>query len=610
MCGILAHFGKIDRQLFVKMTESQKHRGPDHTGYFFNESKQVSLGHTRLAVVDLTPASHGPFFSPCKNYGIIFNGEIYNAPELRKDIEKNFRNINFITKNSDTEVLLNSYIAFDFDMFDKIEGMFAFVIVDFIKNKILLARDRFGQKPLHYCTKNGDLTISSELTPIKILYRGGLYRDDLSVAKFLAHDAIPAPRTLYKDVYQVCPASYISFDLSNLQKRTQSRYWHLKFNRNNNKINQEKLIDLIKKSVKKCSLADVPCAALLSGGLDSTVVGYFLKEEVSPLHSFNFSSSEKSFDETYYANIASETIGSYHKSVFFEQEYYDEKIFSLYKKLDSPNGDSGLIPSYFLCKEISKNFKTVIGGDGGDEIFFGYDTHIAYHLTKKYVTKFPKLAEKLIFYLRWIAPLSRRRLPLAFKIQRFSQVFNEPPPFWAASWMNSLNLIKINQLLDTSFSKEEIFDEAFEFFSETDSCSQDQFNSYYLNIYLPSKVLAKVDRSAMLNGLEVRSPLLDKDIFEYCSQFSITNFHNGWKGKLALREIVADKINVKLANKLKMGFGFPIASLVEKDFLTDRLLSQKNMDRKLIKSLQNDHINRKIDYGQSLWNIFVLSFFE
>ena len=610
MCGILGHFGKIDRQLFMKMTQSQKHRGPDHTGYFFHESQAVSLGCTRLAVVDLSEEANGPFFSSCKNYGIVFNGEIYNARKLRQDIEKNFKHITFQTKNSDTEVLLNSYIAFDIKMLNKIEGMFAFIIIDFIKNRVLVARDHFGQKPIHFCMINGQLTISSEMTPIKMLYSRELHVDNLSMAKFLAYDVIPAPRTLYREIHQVRPATYIDFDLKTLQKREQNRYWHLTFNRNKkNEIDQKQIVELIKNSVRKCSFADTPRATLLSGGLDSTIVGHFLKNEISPLHSFNLSFKEKSFDESPFAHIASQTIGSNHTTIPFSKGYSDENIFDLYQKLDTPIGDSGMIPFYFLCKEVSKKFKSVIGGDGGDELFFGYDTHIAFHIAKKYLIRFPKLSMTLLSYINQYLPISRKRLPLSLKIQRFIRGLDDPPPFWAASWMSSLDFDRINQLLDTSFTREEVFDETLSFWEEASSHDSDKFNSYYLNIYLPDKVLAKVDRCSMLNGLEVRSPLLDKKIFEYCSQFPIANFHNGWKGKLALRKITSNQINVKLAQRPKMGFGSPISELVEKDFIMDRILSYPNMNRRLIKFFQEDHLNKKCDYGQALWNIFVLSFF-
>ena len=157
MCGILGHFGYIDHKLFVAMTEPQKHRGPDHSGHFF---------------------------SSCKNYAIVFNGEIYNAPELRREIQQQFGHIVFKTKNSDTEALLNGYIAFGPKILERLEGMFAFVIVDFAKNRILIARDHFGQKPLHYAQVGGALTISSEIAPIKMLYKDALHRDSLSLAKF------------------------------------------------------------------------------------------------------------------------------------------------------------------------------------------------------------------------------------------------------------------------------------------------------------------------------------------------------------------------------------------------------------------------------------------
>ena len=316
---------------------------------------------------------------------------------------------------------------------------------------------------------------------------------------------------------------------------------------------------------------------------------------------------EKSFDETTFAQSAAAAINTNHTTFLFDQDYSDEKLFSLYEKLDSPNGDSGLIPIYFLCQRTSERFKVAIGGDGGDEVFFGYDTHVAFCFAR-YFSLFPKFFEHFFGHLGKFSPASGARLPLALKMQRLSRGLKVSPAYWACSWMSCLDVSQINQLLDQNFTPEEIFDEALSFWESTDSGAEDKFNSYYLNIYLPDKVLSKVDRASMLNGLEVRAPLLDKNLFEYCTQFSIKNFYNSRKRKLVLRKFVSRYIDQKIAQRPKAGFGSPVSALVRRPRVIERILSHQNLNKHFLRSLLKCHTQQQHDYGQALWNTFVLSF--
>ena len=597
------------------MLESQKHRGPNHSGHFFDHSRKIFLGHTRLSILDLSEKAHGPFESSCKNAVITFNGEIYNAPSLKREIESQFHNLHFKTKNSDTEVLLNAYLAFGFDVFDRIEGMFAFIIVDLSQNKIILGRDHFGQKPLHYSHLNGCLTASSELTPHRILHKTALHTDRLALAKFWAYDTIPAPKTLYREVAQVPPATFMEFDLKTLEKKREKRYWTPSFRRVPSKeIDCDYLTTLISASVKRCTLSDTPLALFLSGGLDSSLVGYFLKREVPHLESLNMSMGEKSYDETPFAKRAAAILNTRHSTSSFDDFAPDEQVISFYENLDAPNGDSGLMPSWALAQKMSERFKVAVGGDGGDETFFGYDPHIAFY-GMGLLSKLAPFDIAIKALLKSLAPrwplMSHKRLPLGLKLQRLSRSLQAPPPYSAALMMSSLDTVQINRLLGLKFAPEEIFSEALSFWERTDSpCDEDRFNSYFLHIYLPNKVLAKVDRASMLNGLEVRAPLLDKDLFEYCSTLPLRHFHNGWRGKLPQRKLASRFIGKAIAQKPKGGFGSSVSTLVERPLIAQRIRSLRDVDSDFLSSLAQDHARRRGDYGQALWNGFVFSFFD
>ncbi|MCY4644840.1 MAG: asparagine synthase C-terminal domain-containing protein, partial [Bacteriovoracales bacterium] len=384
--------------------------------------------------------------------------------------------------------------------------------------------------------------------------------------------------------------------------------------RRSEKINLDHLGPLISNSVKRCTLSDTPLALFLSGGLDSSLVGYFLKKEVSDLKSLNMSLKEKSYDETPFAKRAASILKTRHLTFEFDDSNFDEKIISLYGRLDAPNGDSGLIPFWLLSQKMAQEFKVAVGGDGGDEIFFGYDTHLAFYVMDLLSKCSPLAAigKTLLGGLsaRW-PRVSRKRLPLGLKFQRLARSLSYPRPYFAALLMASLDTDEINQLLGQHFRSEEIFSEALTLWEETDSpCDEDRFNSYYLHLYLPGKVLAKVDRASMLKGLEVRSPLLDKNLFEYCSPLSPRPFHEGWQGKPPLRKLAARFIDRKVARKPKRGFGFPVSNVVERPLIAERIRSLRDVDGDFLNVLAKKHAERKGDYGQALWNGFVLSFFD
>jgi asparagine synthase (glutamine-hydrolysing) len=601
MCGIIAHFGSLDKSSLEEMAKILEHRGPDNTGFYQDKDRGINLAHTRLKIIDLYENANQPFVSECKNYIIVYNGEIYNSPELRKKITS----LKFQTKNSDTETILNYYIEYGETVVNELEGMFAFVIVDLKKKLIISARDHFGQKPLYFTSLNNELLFSSELTGIEYLHKEKLNKSKLAMAKYFAYDSIPAPYTLYENVFKLEPATIQVHELQTLKLIRNQKFWKPNYSREIEEINYEELDSILTRTAESSSLSDVPLSLMLSGGVDSSLVGYYLTREEREVSSFNMGFDRKSFDETERAIIASKLLGTKHKSFQFETLFNSDELDRLYSNLDEPNGDSGLIPYYLLSRKVSENFKVAIGGDGGDEPFLGYDTHKAFALTRKLPKK---LIKKPLGFISSLLPNSHDRLNMKFKLERFSNGLGGNDNLMASKWMSSQSAEKINNLIGTSFSDEDIFSEAIELWESTSSNIYDKFNSYYLNIYLPSKVLAKVDRASMLNGLEVRSPLLDTKLYEYSLKYSIKNFHNGSENKICLRELLKRKVSKKLASYPKRGFASPISELIGLNLVKEKISNIDFINPEYVNSVLENHLKSYNHNEQFLWNVFALSY--
>ncbi len=605
MCGIIAHFGEIEKTQLVAMTQILTHRGPDNTGYYNDDNKRINLVHTRLKVVDLENEANQPFISSCKNFIIVYNGEIYNSPQLRKNLIINNSNIKFKTQKSDTETVLLSYMEMGIDFVSKLEGMFAFVILDLKNELIISARDHFGQKPLYYTRLSGNLLFTSELTAIEYLHKCRLKKSNIALAKFFAYDSIPAPLTLYEQVYKVEPATIQIHSLKTYELIKKEKYWSPKYKRNLAEIKIDELDYLLKKTVNQCAFSDVPISLMLSGGVDSTLVGSYLSQKMNHIASFNMGFKRKSFDESERGLLASMKLDTVHQNFQFDKLFNEEILNHLYSRLDEPNGDSGLVAYYLLSKEVAKKYKVAIGGDGGDEAFFGYDTHQAFALTRLLPRLFIK---KPAEFLSFILPCSDERLPLKLKLKRFSSGLNFGDNMLASKWMSSVSTELINRLIGSNFTDREIYSDSIKCWEETSSNIYDKFNSYYLNIYLPSKVLAKVDRASMLNSLEIRSPLLNRELYEYTLNYSVKNFHNGIHNKVCLRNILKNKTNKKLARFSKQGFGVPISDIIKGEFIQDKIKKIDFLNSDLTNRILNEHLTSSQQNDQLLWNLFTLSY--
>jgi asparagine synthase (glutamine-hydrolysing) len=388
MCGILGQVNRkkeIVPELFFKMLSTLGKRGPNQSGDFF--AGRVALGHRRLSIIDLSEAGCQPMFSADRNSAIVFNGEIYNFQNLKKALGKEHR----WNSHTDTEVLLVGYEQFGQKVVEKIDGMFAFAIYDKKNQLITLARDHFGKKPLYYYLDEEIFCFASELKAI-IAHpeiKQKLKIDELSLAKYLFYGYVPSPNSIFDEIKKLEPATTLQFDLKNWKIINQYDFWKLEDIDINKQLSETEILgkteELLRKSVEKRLMSDVPLGVFLSGGLDSSLVAKYLAEYSSEADSFTvcYENSNEANEAAYAEKVAS-TLGLSCNLCYFEDRLVRENFLEILDYLDEPLADAAIFPLYFVSKLAKNKITVALGGDGGDEIFGGYEKHRAQALIEKF----------------------------------------------------------------------------------------------------------------------------------------------------------------------------------------------------------------------------------
>lgn len=571
MCGIA---GKTDwknsgseiYEVVKSMTDKLIHRGPDNEGIV--KLDHITLGHRRLSIIDLSAKANQPMQSSDGRYHIVYNGEVYNFQEIRRDLEK--QNVKFFT-NSDTEVILNSYAMHGKDCFRKFNGMFALAIWDRFKKELILARDRFGKKPLYYYIHpDKNITFASELTslvedktvPRKISGEG--------LNCYLALGYILAPMTFYENIFKLEQSTYMVIsDEGN--KIIKNRYWNYAEvfrNKTNDTVNEvkDKIIYLLGESVRRRMISDVPVGAFLSGGIDSSsIVALMKKYHKGDLHTFSVGFSQKSYNELPDADRMAQWAGTKHHGLICEVRDGIEFIDNAISAYDEPFADNSLVPMIEVSKLASNYVKVVLSGDGADEIFAGYITYKAdkYY---KFVKSIPEAFRKALLNYSGSGN-SNKKLNWKYKQKQFLN-----GTFYSAE--------KAHYLWRQFFSPEEriviMGNEYRELISDTDPFSI--FKKYYDNAddldtldknlyvdgmtWLADDILVKADRATMHSSIESRSPYLDPDLVSYVSSLPSDLKMKGIQTKYILKKALKDVVPDFVLNKKKSGFNAPVGSWI------------------------------------------------
>jgi asparagine synthase (glutamine-hydrolysing) len=633
MCGFAGFIGfsnfSKDRveSIASNMGDAIFHRGPDDFGIWRDDSAEVVLTHRRLSILDLSMAGHQPMISSSGRFVISYNGEIYNHNDLRLKLQGKVE----WKGGSDTETLL-ALIEIDglTAALDQIVGMFAFALWDKKENSLYLVRDRLGEKPLYYGWQKGVFLFGSEIKSLKIhpSFEGIIDRD--SIALQLRHNCIPAPYSIFKGIKKLLPGAFLKFSLGNTAVSQRElpepqRYWSFaevanssvesRFEGNESSAILE-LDRLLSRSVREQMVADVPLGAFLSGGVDSsTVVALMQKQSSVPIKTFSIGFNESSYDEAIYAKKIAKHLGTEHTELYVTAQQAISVIDRLPQLYDEPFSDSSQIPTFLVSNMTRKNVKVSLSGDGGDELFGGYNRYFKTHQWWNKINVVPISVRKLMSRgLLSISPGVWDRTGIVLKgvsgnnISKLAGVLSVPDDaslyrHFTSHWDDPAAVVIDGQELRTEVSHPSI----------ALNSRVEQMMGLDTLTYLPDDILTKVDRAAMGVSLETRIPLLDYRVVEFAWKLPLSMKIRHGQGKWILRELLYQYVPKELIERPKMGFGVPIDSWLRgplRDW-AESLLDESRLRKEgyfypePIRKKWEEHISGKRNWQYLLWDVLM-----
>lgn len=633
MCGITGFWAKEKAKegLALKMAARIQTRGPDDAGDWHSGDATLALAHRRLAIVDLSPAGHQPMATFCGQHVLAFNGEIYNHEDLRSELEAELGQIKW-RGHSDTEVLLCGLRHWGLELtLSKLNGMFAFAYWSERDEALFLARDRMGEKPLYFGKQNGTFLFGSELKALKAhpSFAADIDRDALAL--YMRHNYIPAPSSIYQNIHKLKPAHYVVVSNHGQNISEQRCYWDLKAVANDGLANQvtderqalDDLDSLLKDSVKRRMMADVPLGAFLSGGYDSTTVAALMQaQSTKPVKTFSIGFKEDAFNEAQYAKQVAEYLGTEHTELYVEPQQALDVIPKLPEIYDEPFSDSSQIPT-FLVSQLAKQHVTVaLSGDGGDELFCGYSRYnLGYSMWSK-LSILPASVRPLVAWLCRVAPGERidamqRLLPeryrvsnLADRLPKLAEVLAHSSGDQFYKTLVSHNKYPSSMVLGSCEPKT-ILDAS----SDIPDFGDLRDRMMYLDTlsYLPGDILTKVDRASMAVSLEARVPLLDHRLVEYAWRLPLEMKIKNGQGKWPLRQVLYNYVPKEMMERPKQGFGVPIEHWLTgplKDWASalideNRLRQEGYFDPVPITRMWNEHLSGKRRWHYYLWDVLM-----
>ena len=564
MCGLAGFAGIGDRGDLHAMVAALTHRGPDGEGTYVDPDHRVYLGHRRLAILDIEGGAQ-PMWSADRQVGVIFNGEIYNHAELRDELEK-LGHV-FRSSHSDTEVLVHGYVEWGNALPERLNGMFAFAVYDRRRRRLFLARDRFGEKPLFYSLTPRLFAFASELTALAC--HSGV-DDSLSLRslqKFFAYGYLPAPNALFNGCRKLPGGHYLVHDLESGTIAVNA-YWRFRVAPDPalDDVPEPDLVEelraLLEQAVRRRLISDVPLGVFLSGGIDSSAVALAAARALpaGTLKTFTIGFTEPSFDESPFARSVAAVIGSEHGERVLEAGDAAALMPRVLSELDEPLGDASLLPTYLLSRFTRETVTVALSGDGGDELFAGYDPFDALAIAGRYARFVPAGIHEGIRRLADLLPVSSRNMSFEFKLKRGLMGMSYPENVRNPIWMAPVEPSLMGELFDEPLRLEELYEEAIDVWDSAESTHPvDRSLDFFTNIYLQDDILEKVDRASMMVSLESRAVFLDNDLVEFCRRLpSHYKYRNGTR-KYLLKKALEGQLPESIVHRPKKGFGIPLA---------------------------------------------------
>ena len=564
MCGLTGFVGAGGRADLDAMAGAILHRGPDAAGFHVEPEHALFLAFRRLAIVDIAGGQQ-PMWNEDGSVCVLFNGEIYNQAELRDALLA--AGHVFHSDHSDTEVLVHGYEEWGEDLPGRLNGMFAFVVWDRPRRRLFAARDRFGEKPFFYVSRPGFFAFASELSALIRHPAVDRTIDPRALQKFFAYGYIPAPGALYRGARKLPGGCSLTVDLTDFRVCEQ-RYWRFAIEADTHAPERrvpeltEELRALLDRAVARRLVSDVPLGIFLSGGIDSSTVLALAARHRSPasLDTFTIGFNEASFDESAYARDVAAAIGSRHHERILDFDTARDLAGPVLARLDEPTGDASILPTYLLSAFARESVTVALSGDGGDELFAGYDPFAALAPAIWYDRLVPEPVHLVLRRMVGMLPRGTSNMSLDFKLRRALMGLSYPAGVRLPVWMSPLEPARIGALFDTPMRTEELYSEAIEAWDNARATNPvDRTLEFFTNFYLQDDILAKTDRAAMMVSLEARAVFLDNDVVDFCARLPHGYKYRRGVRKFLLRRAADGLVPDAVLRRPKKGFGIPFA---------------------------------------------------
>ena len=620
MCGICGYIHldkskKPSEEILKSMMSTLARRGPDDEGVYIKDN--VALGHRRLSIIDLETGRQ-PITNEDGSVIIIYNGEVYNFPELKVRLE---RRGHLFKTHSDTEVVVHAYEEYGEDCLKYFNGMFSLAIWDSRQQSLFIARDRFGKKPLYYAVFDNQFIFGSELKAL--LKHPSVKReiDSSALSKYLAYEYVPSPYSIFKNINKLEAGSKLV--LKDGDYKT-GRWWKMDFGRTGSfdlEAAEEELLRRLKESVRKRLISDVPLGVFLSGGIDSSAVVSMMAALMDPkdIKTFSVGFKEEAFDESGDARRVAEYFGTDHREEVLRPDAMLDVFPAILEILDEPFADSSIIPTYIVSRFTRKYVKVALGGDGGDELFSGYPSFRA-HRIERIFRFLPGPAKKLpLKVLASMSPVSYKTgSGIGLKARRFLRGLDFPQSSRHQAWIGTFTPDEQKSLFLKERLRESdlpgVYSPTEKFFEEAVSLEpMDRVMYVYLKTYMSDDILAKVDRASMANSLEVRAPFLDTDFAAFAANIPASYKLRGSVSKWILKDALKAKLPEQTLRKGKKGFAVPVAKWLKDDLkglLNDafdkrKIEKEAIFDYNYIKALVDDFRLGRKDLRKEIWALFM-----
>jgi asparagine synthase (glutamine-hydrolysing) len=581
------------------------HRGPDSQGHYSGDG--ISMGATRLRIMDLG-AGDQPLFSPDGDLVVVFNGEIFNHRQLRRELEQ--MGHSFQTR-CDTEVVLNAYRCWGDACFSRFRGMFAIGIWERSKRRLILARDHAGIKPLYYCLQDGEIYFGSEMKCILAHPEVRRCLDLTGLNCFLSLNYVPAPLTLVKGIRKLMPGEVLEWKGHKARLRSYAETPEVPSRPLSLQDASSELDRLLKRSVAEQMEADRPVGLWVSGGLDSsTILHYAASASSHPLRTYSVTFQGRSFDEAAYAREISEHYGTKHSEFDLNEGVpLLDAIERIAHYSDEPMGDAGAVPLWFLAEMTRKDSTVVLTGEGADELFAGYLTYKADRYNR-WARKIPPSLRRMALYMAKMLPVSNEKISFEYKLQRFLQGSFLGPQTAHTFWNGSFSEAEKQQTF--FYADPDPLNNMVREIWPTDALQP--YLDFDQKYYMPDDILYKVDRMSMAHSIEARPPFLDPEIVHFARSLPENMKLRGATSKYILRELMRDKLPRSIMSRPKIGFDIPVhhwlrgplRPLLQDTLSQDAIESGNLFHWQAVEKLLNEHLQRKANHGYQLWGMMML----